>query len=62
MTQTYTATYETGWHATLKDETMEAARTRFLAMGRGEAVAQIEMAGTLRVWGRDEDDEYADGE
>ena len=61
MTQTYIATYETGWHATVRDETTASAARRFEQMGRGERYS-LAVGGTYVVWGRDADTEYEDGE
>lgn len=59
QTQTYTATYETGWHATLRAESLAEARRRARLTGRGEAYRlAVVAARALQVWGRDADDDY----
>jgi hypothetical protein len=60
---TFQATYETGWHATVKDDDRQHAQMRFAQMGRGERfeMRRVEDA-KHQVWGRDEDDDYTDDE
>lgn len=58
-TQTYQATYETGWHATVRAGSMDEARQRCTQTGRGEPFAlRAVAAATYQVWGRDADDDY----
>jgi len=61
MTQTYTATYASGWHATVRAETTDDAMRRLATTGRGERFS-VAVGGSFVVWGRDADDEYEDGE
>jgi hypothetical protein len=53
----YTATFLSGWSATVKDFDMDAARRRFLQTGRGEPFT-LTAGGTHLVWGNDDDDDY----
>jgi len=64
---TFQATYTSGWHATVVADTLTAARQRFQQTGRGERFAlallsEAQAAVLHHVWGRDEDDDYEDGE
>lgn len=61
MLQTYEATYETGWRASVRDDNARSARRRLRQMGRGERFTMT-AGGSFNVWGNDSDDDYEDGE
>lgn len=60
---TYEATFASGWRATVREADAAGAHRRFLQTGRGEAFrVAATSADRHSVWGRDEDDDYEDGE
>lgn len=59
--RTWTGTYASGWHATVRAESLPEARRRLRITGRGERCT-VTAGGTYTVWGRDEDDDYTEGE
>lgn len=60
---TYQATYETGWHAMVRAESVREARQRLRMTGRGEKFSMARVDGAVfAVWGSDEDDTYDEGE
>lgn len=58
---TYTATFKSGWRATVVAESRDEAKRRLAMTGRGEKFT-LSDGGAHNVWGRDEDDDYEDGE
>ncbi len=62
--KTFKCTFVDGSTATLKDETRLAAQKRFAQIGRGVKVKSVKevSASQHQVWGKDEDDNYEDGE
>lgn len=60
---TYQAVFVSGWKATLKDDTMAAARKRFATMGRGErCTVKLVADSTFRIYEPNDTEEENDDE